>query len=187
VGVELAEVCRSILVIDDLADRPHAADVLLDQNLRPTARSPTHRWCRTRAGCCLVRAMRWFVTSTSGHDARGASGTEPGGFWSRLEAWTILRLSSDHRRARQLEMQLETVDLVVADPDLLRDALGSLATGLPLRIHGPQPHLAGLMPQADLAVGAGGSTTWERLCVGFRRWSRAGPLTSAAVRASSRP
>ena len=28
------------------------------------------------------------------------------------------------------------------------------------------PHLADLMLEADLAIGAGGTTTWERLCVG---------------------
>ncbi|MBA4444759.1 UDP-2,4-diacetamido-2,4,6-trideoxy-beta-L-altropyranose hydrolase, partial [Cylindrospermopsis raciborskii CS-506_C] len=29
------------------------------------------------------------------------------------------------------------------------------------------PHLAQLMAHADLAIGAGGTTTWERLCLGL--------------------
>ncbi|MEX6780124.1 glycosyltransferase, partial [Limnospira fusiformis] len=30
-----------------------------------------------------------------------------------------------------------------------------------------RPHLADLMAKADIAVGAGGTTTWERLCLGL--------------------
>jgi RimJ/RimL family protein N-acetyltransferase len=35
------------------------------------------------------------------------------------------------------------------------------------QIYGPRPHLADLMAKADLAIGAGGATTWERLCMGL--------------------
>ena len=32
-------------------------------------------------------------------------------------------------------------------------------------LHGPLPSLAGLIARADLAIGAGGATTWERTCL----------------------
>ena len=32
-------------------------------------------------------------------------------------------------------------------------------------LHGPLPSLAGLIARADLAIGAGGATTWERACL----------------------
>jgi hypothetical protein len=35
------------------------------------------------------------------------------------------------------------------------------------QIHGHRPHLADLMARTDLAVGAGGATTWERICMGL--------------------
>src|SRR5690606_1250883 len=35
------------------------------------------------------------------------------------------------------------------------------------RSHGPRNHLADLMAQADLAIGAGGITAWERMCLGL--------------------
>ena len=34
-------------------------------------------------------------------------------------------------------------------------------------LHSPLPSLAGLMVRADLAIGAGGATTWERACLGL--------------------
>jgi spore coat polysaccharide biosynthesis predicted glycosyltransferase SpsG len=34
-------------------------------------------------------------------------------------------------------------------------------------LHGPMPSLAGLIARADLAIGAGGATTWERACLGL--------------------
>jgi spore coat polysaccharide biosynthesis predicted glycosyltransferase SpsG len=34
-------------------------------------------------------------------------------------------------------------------------------------LHEPRPHLADLMAEADLAIGAGGTTTWERCCLGL--------------------
>jgi len=36
-----------------------------------------------------------------------------------------------------------------------------------IRLHDPRPHLADLMADADLAIGAGGTTTWERCCLGL--------------------
>ena len=38
---------------------------------------------------------------------------------------------------------------------------------LKTRIYGPRPHLADLMSQADLAIGTGGATTWQRMCLGL--------------------
>jgi len=34
-------------------------------------------------------------------------------------------------------------------------------------IYGSRPHLADLMAIADVAIGAGGATTWERMCLGL--------------------
>lgn len=34
-------------------------------------------------------------------------------------------------------------------------------------LYPPRPHLADLLAEADLAIGAGGTTTWERCCLGL--------------------
>jgi UDP-2,4-diacetamido-2,4,6-trideoxy-beta-L-altropyranose hydrolase len=47
------------------------------------------------------------------------------------------------------------------------DALQAAMRNVPgARLHRGLPHLADLMRSCDLALGAGGTSTWERLCVG---------------------
>jgi RimJ/RimL family protein N-acetyltransferase len=60
------------------------------------------------------------------------------------------------------------VDVVVGVNNPHRPSLEKLAARRPhTRLHGPQLHLADLMAEADLSIGAGGATTWERMCVGL--------------------
>jgi len=60
------------------------------------------------------------------------------------------------------------VDVVVGANYLHRNSLEKRARERrKTRIYGPRPHLAELMVEADLAIGAGGATTWERMCLGL--------------------
>jgi UDP-2,4-diacetamido-2,4,6-trideoxy-beta-L-altropyranose hydrolase len=164
----LTEVCGAVLVIDDLADRPHAAEVVLDQNLRAdgafayTSLVPDR--CRVLSGPGYALLREEYVQARRpwvGRDGAGRVLVTLGG----VDDLDLIRVIADG--LGQLEQPPGAVDLVVADPGRVRAVLGRLAARLPLRLHGPQPHLADLMSHADLAVGAGGSTTWERLCVGL--------------------
>jgi UDP-2,4-diacetamido-2,4,6-trideoxy-beta-L-altropyranose hydrolase len=164
----LADACGSIVVIDDLADRQHAADLLLDQNLRPDgayayeALVPDR--CRVLSGPRYALIRDEYVRAR--HPWRNRNGASRvlvtlGG----VDDLALIRVIVEGLSA--LDSQLAAVDLVVAEPGLVRGALGPLVKALPLQIHGPQPHLADLMSQADVAIGAGGGTTWERLCIGL--------------------
>ncbi len=60
------------------------------------------------------------------------------------------------------------VDVVVGANHPNRQAIDAQVASRPLTtLYGPRPHLADRMAQADLALGAGGATTWERLCLGL--------------------
>lgn len=162
----LSEVCGSILAIDDLADRQHAADVLLDQNLRPDGSLayiplvPEH--CRVLSGPSYALLRDEYVRARQPWRNRRRAArvlVALGG----VDGLALIKVIVEGLS----ESRLESIDLVVADPSAVRDALAPLCRALPLTIFGPQPHLADLMSQADIAVGAGGGTTWERLCVGL--------------------
>ena len=74
--------------------------------------------------------------------------------------------------SRALEALMEpaladlAVDVVLGHQSSHRQAVAELVARRPnTTLHGPLPSLAGLMARADLAIGAGGATTWERACL----------------------
>jgi UDP-2,4-diacetamido-2,4,6-trideoxy-beta-L-altropyranose hydrolase len=59
------------------------------------------------------------------------------------------------------------VDVVIGANNAHRNILEKQASERPqTTVYGSRAHLADLMSQADLAIGAGGATTWERMCLG---------------------
>jgi len=156
-----------IMAIDDLADRSHDCDILLDQNYGSDA--PGRYEALVPPMCRLLLGPRYallqpeyrrhiprlrgkverVLVSFGGSDGNNATGLA-------LEALSAPELSHLH------------VDVVVGTANPNRSALEAQAGRRGrAEIHGPQPHLADLMERADLAIGAGGSTTWERLCLGL--------------------
>lgn len=159
-----------ILVIDDLANRIHDCDVLLDQNY---VRNPEVRYhglvsehTRRLLGprYALLRPeyaeYRRTLAPRDGQVRRVLlffGGTDPYNLTGRtLEALT-------NEGLRHLE-----VDAVVGANNPHRELLlGQAMERGGTRIHDALPHLADLMAAADVAVGAGGATTWERCCLGL--------------------
>jgi spore coat polysaccharide biosynthesis predicted glycosyltransferase SpsG len=68
----------------------------------------------------------------------------------------------------QPELLSLEVDVVIGINNQHRLGLKKQAAERPrTRIHGLKTHLAGMMANSDLSVGAGGATTWERMCLGL--------------------
>lgn len=164
----MGEHARRLMVIDDLADRLHFCDLLLDQNYEDEAR---YRNLVT-GNCRLLLGPRYALLRDEFAERRSATGRQDkainrilvffGGSdpldltGATLKALSIPGLNHLH------------VDLVVGANYLHSDALNRLAAirGRTM-IHGPRLHLADLMAVADIAVGAGGVTNWERMCIGL--------------------
>lgn len=159
-----------IFVIDDLADRQHDCDLLLDQNYWPEGAAryaglaPPGSRVLVGPAFALLRPefeqQRALVTPRTTAVSRvfvffGGADVH------RLSERTLIALSSPPLLGL-------TVDLVIGDDEPLRLAVERLAARRGrTQLFGPRPHLADLMARADLAVGAGGATTWERMCVGL--------------------
>ena len=159
-----------ILVIDDLANRRHDGDLLLDQNYAPAG---TTRYqgllppgARTLLGpaYALLRPEyaqhRQTLRPRDGQVHRVLvffGGTDP----HNLSGRALTALSDP-------ALGHLAVDLVIGANHPQREALVAQAAARPnTRVHGLRPHLADLMAAADLALGAGGTTTWERCCLGL--------------------
>lgn len=166
----LRRAVRRILVIEDLLDRRHDCDLLLVPNLYP---DPEQRFalsapqqCRRLLGprFALVRSefrrLRQSVPPRTGHVQRlfvGFGGSDP--TRETVKALDALRL---------LHRPDIIADVVVGPANEFREAVHARTRELPgVRLHDGDADVAKLMASADLAIGAAGSMTWERCCLGL--------------------
>lgn len=161
---------RKLMVIDDLANRPHECDMLLDQNYVVTSQERYLAW--VPAHCQLLLGPRYALLRPEYALCRETM--EPrtrdikrllvfmGGADNANITGKILAALSEAQLAH-----LE-VDVVIGHGFIHKAEVAEQASARPnTHIHGSRPHLADLMAKADLAVGAGGGTTWERLFMGL--------------------
>lgn len=164
---------QKLMVIDDLADRPHGCDLLLDQTFGRDAKDYAS-W--TPEACTLLCGSRYSLLRPD---------------FSALREYSLKR-----REQTQLQYLLITMGGVDKDnatgqilealkatalPQACRISvvMGSTAPWLAevrqLAAHMPWPtevkvgisDMAQLMADSDLAIGAAGATTWERCCLGL--------------------
>lgn len=162
---------RHVLVIDDLADRPHDCDLVVDQNYFAAGAARYAARVPAKAGLLIGPAfalLRPEYAEARRHLTRGKptidrvlvffGGSDPHG----LTAMALDALADPSFRHLH-------VDVVIGQDPVVRAAVESRAARRPgTTIHGPRLHLADLMAAADLSLGAGGATTWERMCLGLR-------------------
>lgn len=159
-----------IMVIDDLADRPHDCDLLLDQNLtdRPSNRydrlTPPH--CRKLLGLIHVLLRREFYDLRRKMMPRDGAvrrimisfgGGDPTG--ETEKALAAVRLAGGDEIA---------VDVVIGGANRRRVEIETQARSSPhARVYNQTADMARLMAEADLALGGGGVSTWERCMLGL--------------------
>ncbi|MBC7952778.1 MAG: UDP-2,4-diacetamido-2,4,6-trideoxy-beta-L-altropyranose hydrolase [Rhodospirillaceae bacterium] len=164
------EWARHILVIDDLADRPHDCDLLLDQTLGRQAADygalvPQSCTLLTGTGYALLRPRFAQLRDTALARRRDAcrkvmislGGTDPGGAG---------RMVLDGVAQSGLALQvIMVVGRGTPGIDGLRAAMGAL--GIDGEVREGVGDMAAVMAECDLAIGTGGTTSWERCCLGL--------------------
>lgn len=162
--------CGGIMVIDDIANRMHDCDLLLDQNLQ----SRPNRYvglvsdsCRRAIGprFALLRpeyaALRATLPARSGLVRRllvFLGGGDPDNFTA-----VVLQVIGGSGLGDRLDL-----DVVIGAANPHRQAIAGLCNELPCaKLHVQTSEMADLMAAADLMIGAAGSTTWERCCLGL--------------------
>lgn len=167
------ECWQRLFVVDDLADRAHIADVLLDQNLGRKASDyesllPTHAQCLVGPQYALLRPefselrpyslkrrksgkLRHILISLGGVDKDNATGT----VLRTLRSWP---LPADC-----------TITVIMGSHAPHLDDVSTLAAAMPwpTNVAINVKDMAKRMAEADLAIGAAGSTSWERCCLGL--------------------
>lgn len=165
----LRQVAKSILVIDDIADRQHDCDLLLDQNFYSNMDSrykgKIPEYCRLLLGPRYAllrdefRKIREQIKPRSGPVNRVFvffGSVDIGNYTGcTIDALSGLDISDIH------------VDVVIGVQHPFREQIESACARYEFACHVQTDKMAELMAQADLAIGAGGSATWERCCLGL--------------------
>ena len=167
----LRSMCRRIMVIDDLADRPHDCDLLLDQNLGRNAEDyrdliseksalligPLFALLRPEFAAIrnyslsrrAIPALKHLLITLGGVDRDNVTG-------EILATLMDCSLPSDCK-----------ITVVMGPHAPWLESVRQLADTLPWRtdVLDNVSDMARLMADSDLAIGAAGVTAWERCCL----------------------
>jgi UDP-2,4-diacetamido-2,4,6-trideoxy-beta-L-altropyranose hydrolase len=168
-GLAVGSAVPKLFVIDDLADRPHQTDLLLDQNYYGYLTEQRYQGlvsphCRQLLGPNYALLGPEYAKLHSLIPQRTElrrilvffGGVDHGNLTSRaLEA------------LKEPELEHLAVDVVLGQQSSQRQTVAKLVASRPgTTLHLQLPTLAGLIARADLVIGACGATTWERFCLG---------------------
>ena len=159
-----------IAVLDDLANRPHDCNVLVDQNYFSDPEGRYSGWLPSR--CQLLTGPRYALLLPEYAQLRRLRGPRRGPPSRVLVFYGGVDPTNETARALRVlsrpQFRHLAVDVVVGANNPHCTDLEAMAADRPqTEVHRPRPHLAGLMAEADLALGAGGTTTWERCAAGL--------------------
>jgi UDP-2,4-diacetamido-2,4,6-trideoxy-beta-L-altropyranose hydrolase len=158
-----------IFAIDDLANRAHDCDLLLDQNYYEDAEARYASRVPESTRCLL--GPRFALLRPEFAAARAAQREEPGVERLFVSFGGHDRYAGSARVAEALSLlgrDAPAADIVLGRDGFLRDKLAGLVEGLQgVELHGYVDDIARLMVRCTFAVGAGGSSTWERCALGL--------------------
>ncbi len=175
-GIELEQkfrrAGRKLLVIDDAPTRPHEAHILLDSTL---GRHSDDYASVTPSACVLAgasyvpirpafrraRAERWQRLRATGEPPVQRVLVSLGGTDPLDHTGKVLTALADHAPALTF--------VVVMGPSAAHlETVRAQVASLPgAELHVAPTDMAGLMAGCDLAIGAGGTSSWERCCLGL--------------------
>jgi UDP-2,4-diacetamido-2,4,6-trideoxy-beta-L-altropyranose hydrolase len=165
----LRQAARKILAIDDIADRQHDCDMMLDQNYyadmstRYAGKAPDH--CRLLLGPRYALLREEFRQLREQVEPRKGSVQRILVFFGGMDA--------DNYTGRAIQFLVDMgvtdmqVDVVIGAQHPCREAIEAACLRHHLTCHVQTNRMAELMAAADLSIGAGGGATWERCSLGL--------------------
>ena len=160
--------CKEIMVIDDLANRRHECDILLDQNfylnkdVRYVGLVPEH--------CKMLLGPEHALLREEFHEAKKHLRKRDGNIKNILVFYGGSDLTNETGKAIEALVQLHdegynfTADVITGVSNSRREKIEKICSKYRfLQYYCQVSNMAEFMNKADLMLGAGGSTTWERL------------------------
>jgi len=160
---------KSVLVIDDLADRNHDCDALLDQNFYPAMRE---RYAgKTPDSCVMLLGPKYSLLREEFRLWRAKVTIRDSGirralvFFGGVDASNYTGQLVNALPARVFEKL--SLDVVVGAGHPRLAEIQAQCDKKKLSLHIQTGRMAELMAKSDIAIGAGGATSWERCCLGL--------------------
>ncbi len=157
---------NKILIIDDLANRTHDCDLLLDQNYYHDLE---HRYDGLLPQTCRkLLGPEYALLRPEFHQAKKTLRKRDGKIRRILVFFGGSDPTNETKKALEAIKQLNrpeiAVDVVVGTANPYQEEIKQICSEMPnTTYHCQVENMAELMAAADLAIGAGGATTWERL------------------------
>jgi UDP-2,4-diacetamido-2,4,6-trideoxy-beta-L-altropyranose hydrolase len=164
----LRDKANKIMVIDDLADRQHDCDVLLDQNFyqnmdtRYVGKVPSH--CQLLLGPSYALLREEFRNQRQHVKPRTGDIKNMLVFFGGVDAQNYTSLALEAIVASNLQFD---VDVVVGQQHPSLQDVQMFCKTHHYACHVQTHQMGALMAKADLAIGAGGTAMWERCCMGL--------------------
>lgn len=158
-----------LLVLDDLGNRSHDCDMLLDQNL---FENPEGRYAaRVSQGCQLLLGPRYALLRDEFAACRNRVHPRSGAVRRALITFGGADPGNCTSIAIDAMESLVTVDVstdvVIGTEHPNRLEIENRCRRPNFSLHVQTQRMAQLMAEADIAIAAGGSSTWERCCLGL--------------------
>lgn len=165
----MRRVAKKILVIDDLADRQHDCDVLLDQNYYQDM--PTRYEGKVPKLCRMLLGPRYALLREEFRELHAQLKPRTGSvkrillFFGGVDAGNHTGLAINALAG--LHLKEVEVDVVIGAQHPNGADIKQACETQGYACHVQTSHMAELMAAADFAIGAGGCATWERCCLGL--------------------
>ena len=166
---KLRPLVKKIMVIDDLADRSHDCDLLLDQNFhlknnRYQSLIPKY--------CFQLLGPQYALLREEFRKARNNLRKRTGAIKRILVFFGGADLTNETKKTFEAICQLNrsdiAVDIVIGHANPHRKQLEQLISPFSnSKLHVQINNMAEFIAEADLGIGAGGTTIWERFCLGL--------------------
>ncbi|MFH1067238.1 MAG: UDP-2,4-diacetamido-2,4,6-trideoxy-beta-L-altropyranose hydrolase [bacterium] len=159
---------KKILAVDDLANRPHDCDFLLDQNFFSNAAQRYHGLVPQK--CRLFLGPNFALLRPQFHEARKRLAKRNGQMRRVLISFGGGDASNETEKALlalQSLPQLE-IDVVLGPSASHQKSVEALCDSMKnAALHVAVENMADLMVRADLAIGGSGTSAWERCYLGL--------------------
>ena len=161
---------KQLMVIDDLADRKHDCDLLLDQNLvsgldtRYSGLIPSY--CVTLLGPEYALLQKQYSKLHPRTPPRLGEIKRILVYFGGSDQYNLTSLTV--RTFLSMRRSDIVLDVVVSiNNHNIKELRENSQTNPNIIFHEALPSLAPLMLRADIAIGAGGAASWERCCLGL--------------------